>query len=319
MYKILSIDGGGIKGIIPAALLATIEETTGKKIVDHFDLIAGTSTGGILALGLGLGFSARELLALYMDNGDKIFRKPLWTKIPFFNNYGIFTTKYNTTPLQGLLKEKFKGKLLGQSKTRLLIPAFDIIKNDICVFKTSHDKRFELDYKIPAEDIALATSAAPVYFKPHKTINGNTLVDGGILANNPTLLAVIEGIGVLNWPAERIAVLSLGCSEEVPWYGKLAQKRPGLLRWRLALMDLFFNGQSAVSLGGAKLLLGDRKNERIVRISANVPYNLLGLDKVSMREQMAGLGYEDARQNIEKIRELFFASPITQFEPFHKL
>jgi hypothetical protein len=278
MFKILSIDGGGIKGIIPASCLASIEEATGEKIVDHFDLIAGTSTGGILALGLGLEFTARELLSLYMDNGDKIFKKQIWTKIPFLKNYGIFSTRYDTEPLHHLLREKFKGKLLGQSKTRLLIPAFDIIRNDICVFKTAHHERFEMDYKIPAEDIALATSAAPVYFKPHKMLSGKSLVDGGILANNPTLLSVIEGIGVLGWPAEEISVLSLGCSDEMPMYGQLAKKTPGAVDWgRLGLVDLFFNGQNAASLGGAKLLLGDRTDERIRMTSCEFSQGMLSM------------------------------------------
>lgn len=320
MYKILSIDGGGIKGIIPASCLARIEETNGGKIiVEHFDLIAGTSTGGILALGLGLGFTAREILALYMDNGDKIFKNPIWTKIPLLKNRGVFSTKYDTKPLQKLLKEKFQGMLLGQSKTRLIIPAFDIVRNDICVFKTAHHERFEFDYKIPAEDIALATSAAPVYFKPHKMLNGKSLVDGGILANNPTLLSVIEGIGVLNWPAEEISILSLGCSDEMPKYGELSQKTPGAISWGLGLVELFFNGQSASSLGGAKLLLGDRTEERILRISPKISHGVLGLDTVTKREEMAGLGYEEARQNLEKIKIRFFDSPVAKFEPVYKL
>jgi hypothetical protein len=255
-----------------------------------------------------------------MDNGDKIFKKPIWTKLPFLKNYGIFSTRYNTEPLHNLLREKFKGKLLGQSKTRLLIPAFDIVRNDMCVFKTAHHERFEMDYKIPAEDIALATSAAPVYFKPHKMLSGKSLVDGGILANNPILLSVIEGIGVLGWPAEEISVLSIGCSDEMPKYGQLAQKTPGAINWgRLGLVDLFFNGQNAASLGGAKLLLGDRTDERIFRISTKVSHGILGLDTISKREEMAGLGYEEARQNLEKIKERFFSSTVAKFEPFHNL
>ena len=115
MFKILSIDGGGIKGIAPASFLANIEERTGKKIIDYFDLIVGTSTGGIIALGLGLGFSAREILSLYIDNGEKIFKKQFFLKSLF----GVRTPRYNSRVLQTLLAEKFKGRLLGQSKIRL--------------------------------------------------------------------------------------------------------------------------------------------------------------------------------------------------------
>ncbi len=225
MYKILSIDGGGIKGIAPASFLATIEENTKKNLTDYFDLIVGTSTGGIIALGLGLGFSAREILSLYMDNGNKIFKKNC-----FFTRKtaGIFSPKYNSGSLRELLRDKFKGRLLGQSKVRLAIPAFDIVQNSVSIMKTSHHERLKVDYKMSAEDVALATSAAPYYFSPHRTMANKYLVDGGTFANNPILLGVIEGLSLLEWPKEDIQVLSLACTEDTPDYSKLAEKNPGL-------------------------------------------------------------------------------------------
>ena len=315
MYKILSIDGGGIKGIAPASLLANIEEKTNKSITDYFDLIVGTSTGGIIALGLGLGFSAREILSLYLDNGDKIFKKQFFLKSLF----GTRSPVYDSTALRTLLAEKFKGKLLGQSKVRLVIPSFDIVNNTVCMFKTSHHHRLQMDYTIQAEDIALSTASAPYFFTPHKTIENRFLVDGGMFANNPTLVGVVEGLSLLKWPKEEIRVLSLGCSEETPEYSKLAGNKPGLLHWRSGLIDLAFNSQSAYSLGAAKLLLDDRDNDKILRISSVLSKGDVALDDIRQSKKLAGMGQENARQHIEKIQSVFLDEKAIPFTPCHAL
>lgn len=315
MYKILSIDGGGIKGIAPVSLLAHIEEKTNKKIIDYFDLIVGTSTGGIIALGLGLGFSAREILSLYLDNGEKIFKKQC-----FFKSLGgILAPVYDATALRTLLAEKFKGKLLGQSKIRLVIPSYDIVNNTVCMFKTSHHPRLQMDHTLPAEDVALSTAAAPYFFSPYETVNHRFLVDGGMFANNPTLVGVVEGLSLLEWPKEEIRVLSLGCSEEIPEYSKLAGKKAGLFQWGLDLIDLAFNSQSSCSLGMAKLLLDDRSNEKILRISSVLSKGDVGLDDIGQSKKLAGIGQENARQYLEKIQNIFLQETVTPFKPFHPL
>lgn len=315
MYKILSIDGGGIKGIAPASLLATIEERTGKKIIDYFDLIVGTSTGGIIALGLGLGFTAKEILSLYLDNGGKIFKRQFFLKSLF----GIYAPKYDSTALRTLLTEKFKEKKLGQSKIRLVIPSFDIVNNTVCMFKTAHHSRLKMDYTMKAEDVALATAAAPYFFAPHKTVENRFFVDGGMFANNPTLVGVVEGLSVLNWPKEKIRVLSLGCSEETPEYSKLAGKRPGLFHWGRELIDLAFNSQSSCSLGMAKLLLDDGEDKKILRISSVLAKGDVALDNIRQSKKLAGIGQENARQYLEKIQNIFLKIKATPFTPYYTL
>ena len=315
MYKILSIDGGGIKGIAPASLLANIEERTNKKIIDYFDLIVGTSTGGIIALGLGLGFTAREILSLYIDNGDKIFKKQCFFKSLF----GVRTPVYNPTALRTLLTEKFKGKLLGQSKIRLVIPAFDIVNNTVCMFKTSHHPRLQMDYTMQAKDVALSTAAAPYFFPPHKTVENRYLVDGGVFANNPILVGVVEGLSMLEWPKEEIRVLSLGCSDDIPEYSKLAGQKSGLLHWGSGLIDLFFNSQSSCALGMAKLLLDDESNDKILRISSVLPKGDVALDGIRQSDKLAGIGQENARQYIAKIQSIFLDEKAAPFTPYHTL
>ncbi|HTE91351.1 MAG TPA: patatin-like phospholipase family protein, partial [Terriglobales bacterium] len=129
-FRILSIDGGGIKGVFPAAFLASIEETLGgMPVSSFFDLIAGTSTGGIIALALGLGLRANEVLEFYIRYGPSIFPRtsPWWVLRP---------TKYDAEPLRTALGEIFGSRLLGASKYRLLIPSFNATTGRIHIFKT---------------------------------------------------------------------------------------------------------------------------------------------------------------------------------------
>lgn len=194
MFRILSIDGGGIKGAFPAAFLCALQEALSGSIADHFDLIAGTSTGGIIALGLGLGLSPFEILKFYTASGTAIFpASQKWsTRIRHY-----FTAKYSSDPLEEALKSAFRDRLLGHSRQRLVIPSFSALTGKIYVYKTPHDVRFESDWRKSAVEVAMATSAAPSYFPPYVTPNYIAHLDGGMWANNPTGNAVVEAIGIL--------------------------------------------------------------------------------------------------------------------------
>jgi len=222
-FQILSLDGGGIKGIFSAAVLAAIEEDLNTSVADHFDLIAGTSTGGIIALGLGLGLSARELVDFYLDEGPKIFRNWLglgrlrrWTR-----------SKFRSGALEAALRKRFKEKLLGDSSRRLVIPAYNLGENDVYIFRTAHHSRLARDYKVPAWQVAMATSAAPTYFPCVRSVDSLRLVDGGVWANNPTLVAVIEAHATLGVPLEHIRVFSLGTSDELARRRRSSRRRAG--------------------------------------------------------------------------------------------
>src|SRR5690606_5558965 len=129
MKRILSIDGGGIKGALPAAFLATIEQQTKKRIVDHFDLIVGTSTGGIIALGLGLGIPATDILRFYIERGPTIFGGAAPGFCSRLKHFGrkvrrLIRPKYSPDNLRNALTDVFGERRLGESETRLVIPAY---------------------------------------------------------------------------------------------------------------------------------------------------------------------------------------------------
>lgn len=324
--RILSIDGGGVKGALPASFLATIEEATGERISDYFDLIAGTSTGGIIALGLGIGMPAKEILAFYENEGPSIFNQEIAAN-GFFNSklMNIFSRysskvkhavlpKYDSKELHASLKKAFGHKRLADSLTRLVIPAFDHKRREVHIFKTAHHKRFRLDYKEEIVDVALATAAAPTYLPKHQLSNGVSLLDGGIWANNPVAVAVVEGISVLGWESRDLHVLSIGCTEEplrIP-------ESSGWLSLAFQMADVFMLGQSRGAMGMAKLLmcceLGDQRLQRFQHIAPKGEYEL---DAVSRIPALKGVGASMAREALPIIKPVFFDGKREEFIPYH--
>lgn len=290
-FKILSIDGGGIKGVFPALFLTLLEDelknrTDGKtKIYQHFDLITGTSTGGIIAIALALGIPAKEIYHLYLDNAKNIFgsKKPLFLglKKPFFLGQ-IFNSAHKRNFLENLVRKTFKEAnngtepRLGDCKTNVCIPIYDLIQGNPSVLKTKYHPAFERDYHIPAYQAAMATSAAPTYFNPYtseyKDLNGTTKdfvnkVDGGIMANNPTLVAFLEAIKAFKVDMSQLEILSLGTGYKKFTDGN-SRKRWGLHYWmvknkRKRLIELFMQSQSQLVANYISLLYqGIDKSEK---------------------------------------------------------
>lgn len=309
--RILSIDGGGIKGVFPAAFLADIEETLPEPIHSYFDLIVGTSTGGIIALGLGLGFRASEILDFYRNYGPQIFggnrfvltlKQALWRK-------------YSHENLRHALEETFGDRLIGHSKTRLVVPSLNIDTGEVHLFKTAHHERFERDYKVRAVEAALATASAPTYFPLFRTSSEFPLVDGGLWANNPVGLAVVEAVGVLGWPRERLKVLSIGCTDEPFDVGRLRKLNIGWL-WATRTVDAFMRGQSSGSLGTAYSLAG---HENVVRINQMVSRKRFALDSAKGITDLCALGKYRARNESAKIKPPFFGVPAEPFTPYRQV
>jgi uncharacterized protein len=208
--KILSIDGGGIRGIIPAILLAAIEEQKGKPIHELFDFFAGTSTGGILTLLLNKPdpVPANKLADIYNGDGAKrIFKKNFLTGATYiFKN-----AKYDKSGIEGVLAEKFLNTKMGESLKPVLITSYETECRSATFF-TNYDKRYmDLYFR----DVARCTSAAPTYFEPKKLEEKGTFVDGGLAVNNPAMSAYVEVLKLLRKqgidPAtKKIILVSLG-------------------------------------------------------------------------------------------------------------
>jgi hypothetical protein len=219
-FRILSMDGGGIRGVFPVTVLAELERRHcgGQRIGSYFDLIVGTSTGGILALGLGAGRTAGELQQLYVERGHEIFperKRSLAGRLrTFFGGLSQWVVyRYERDAVAALLTEKLGDKLLGDSLNRLCIPAFDGKHSEVFVYKTPHHADYKFDRFEKMVTVGLATSAAPTFFQPLKH-GGYQLVDGGVWANNPIMLGVIEALICFDLDPTMIDVLSIGCGDD---------------------------------------------------------------------------------------------------------
>jgi hypothetical protein len=314
--RILSIDGGGIKGVFPISFLAAIEQSVGGSIADYFDLIVGTSTGGIIALGLGLGLRAENLLEFYQDFGSHIFQR----KWPIGIMGWLVRAKYDGKPLRDALSAVFGSKKLGESVKRLVVPSFNIDTGEVHVWKTAHNPRLERDYLHPVVEVALSTAAAPVYFPIHVLRSGEPLIDGGVWANNPVAIATVEAIGVLDWPASDLRILSLGCTTAPLDFYRTKKHSLGLLGWgwRGKVIDVIMRAQSESAIGMVQHLLPDRHN--LVRISPTVHENRFGLDRVGEINSLRGMGNSEARKALPHLRPIFFEKPVlNDFVPFRKI
>lgn len=258
-FKILSLDGGGIKGIYTAHLLQKCEQTLtgGRPLAAYFDMIAGTSTGGIIALGLGLGRTSEEIVSFYGTDGRRIFPPypTSWWGKCWRTVSSIFRPLLNHQELEAALRHRFRDDALGQAYPRIVIPAFMMPKTEIAVFKTDHHPDFRNDHAAPAWRVARATSAAPTYLKGHEhSESGQIFIDGGVWANNPVMIAMVEALSSYDISIGQIEVLSIGTGNQ-PF--ELSRNRvfAGLLAWRAVVKAaMFLTTDNATSQ--AMLLLG---------------------------------------------------------------
>lgn len=295
-FQILALDGGGIRGLYTASLLAALEKGLGSRVVDHFDLIAGTSTGGIIALGLALGKSPEDLAAFYRDDGPSIFPRPKGVRAWFRHLRGV---KYDAVALEVALRREFGEQRLAECSRALVIPTYNLDKDKPVVLKTPHHPEFWADPEIEAWKAALATSAAPTYLPATAEIRDCRHVDGGVWANNPALAGVIEAHRFLGVPLGAIHVLTIGTGSVVKDRSE-ALSRGGLWAWRSDGADVLLRAQSEGAQNQVRLLLGD---ERVMRINPAVPLTWGDLDVI--RREFSGHGQEDAKTHLAEITKRF--------------
>lgn len=267
-FQILSLDGGGLKGLFSAAILAELERDLGVSIIDHFDLICGTSTGGLIALGLGAGLSPAEIVDFYVEHGPRIFPRRTWLR-------QVFSAKHRPEPLRAALKGIFGDRVLGESKKRLVIPSYSLDVDDVYVFKTPHHPRLRRDGSELMVEVAMATAAAPTFLPVFKLRN-HRLIDGGVWATNPTLVGVAEAISMLGIAPKAIHVLSLGTTDAVS-ANKKSLDRGGFFHWAGPGVKILLRAQSLGTFHAAEHLIGA---DHIERIDHKVPDRLFDLDRL---------------------------------------
>jgi len=245
MKKILSLDGGGIRGIIPATILAHIEKRTGKNISRMFDLIAGTSSGGVLAMALCKGspkgkpvYSAEQLIEFYEKRGSEIFSRSLWKEVS--SVAGIIDQRYSHEPLEKVYDQYFKKTRLSASLTKVLVSTYDIENRRPCFFKSWKPDTG----RVLMKHAARATSAAPTYFEPAIVKLGKkrlALIDGGVYLNNPSMSAYSEAKKLFP-RAKSMLLVSIGSGALSRPISYDDAKDWGLINWARPILSIITDG-----------------------------------------------------------------------------
>ena len=254
--RVLAIDGGGIRGLIPALVLTELERRAGRRVFEMFDLIAGTSTGGILACALCAPdpLPASELVSLYEDEGPKIFDRSLFQRIR--SAEGVLDEKYDDAALDRALERFLRDKLLSEARPDLIVPAYDTALPGPYFFKTSKARATPETDDFPLSVVARATSAAPTYFEPVE-LDERALVDGGVFAVNPAMSAFAEVLKEVD--AREVVLLSLGTGQHTRKRSFDEIKDWGVAKWARPILEVVFDGVSdAVDYQLDHVLGGDR-------------------------------------------------------------
>ena len=313
-FRILSLDGGGIKGTFTASVVANLENMAGTPLAPYFDLITGTSTGGIIALALGSGLSGSEILEFYMKKGPQIFPSTGMHQRLQHTMKHLVRPKHSSEVLKKHLVEVFGKKLLGESGSRLVIPCFDCNAGRVQLFKTAHHARFVQDYKMPTVDIALATSAAPTYFSVFTSQDGQSFLDGGVWANCPVLVGLLEAIYVLRINPLDIDVLSIGTTD-APFDITGRRRIGGILSWSSTIVAVLMQAQIDAAVAQAQVVTG----RRLLRIDAIARKGRFRLDDARQIAELSGLGAYHAKQMFEAVADRFLDTPADPFVPIHKI
>ncbi len=258
-FRVLSIDGGGVRGVFAAKMLELIETKLGIDIRNTFDLIVGTSTGSIIAAAITIEYGLTQLVDDYLKNAPEIFRKRL-------NLH--FRSKYDLTPLENFLHDRLGDVKLGEIEKPLILNATNVSVGDVYVFKSSYQERqrggdYVRDGRVPLYKAVLASCAAPTYFDPID-INGTLVCDGGIWANNPSLVGYTDAIR--NFQSKNIKILSLGTGKAKQVYRQ--SKRWGFLSgWkRSKLVEFMMSCQTRFPQNVLNLI----DSEKILRIDTEI-------------------------------------------------
>lgn len=312
VVKILAMDGGGIRGIIPAIVLAEIERRTQKPIAQLFDLVAGTSTGGIIALGMVTPdingqpkYNAKDILSLYEDRGKDIFtQSSVWRRIKTVGSW--IDKKYLSYGMDTVLADVFGETRIADAVKEVIIPSYEIEKRMPYFFK-SHYAKQGLRHNYLMREVARATAAAPTYFSPIKIeippgasaeTGTHTFIDGGVFANNPSMCAYVEA-QTLFPDADDYLVVSIGTGELLESYGYQEAQYWGTANWIQPLFSIVFHGNGAIADHQMQMLLPPSPDgeHRYFRFQTEMHQDNTAFDEVS-------------EANLESLKELAYKNII---------
>lgn len=273
---LISIDGGGIRGLIALRILKTLEKAAGAPIARRAHVFAGTSTGGIIALGLASGMSVDALIKLYEDHATTIFSRGLSKRLTSL--FGLADEKYSSAPVEELLHSIFKDKTLRSvRRNEVVVTATNITTRKLHLFSSYYAKK-DVNDDYPLRYAARATSAAPTYFEP-VNFHGEALADGGLIANNPALITAMHIKKLYGWQGlENLKVISLGTGNHPTGVTHQQAKGMGALLWAAPISATIMQASSDMDDFTMKYLYHDMNS--YIRLQPELPREI-DLDSVS--------------------------------------
>lgn len=316
-FRVLSLSGGGIRGLYTASFLARVEELSGRRLIDHFDLIVGTSTGGLIALALGLGNPVASIRDFYKDNGPAIFPAGRLRRILGRGKQVVYP-KHDQRVLCELVKKCVGAeRLLGDSRCPLVINTFHAAGGKPMCFKTRHHADFVDNHKMKAWEVAMATSAAPVFYRAFEADNGTDYIDGGVWANCPVLVGAIEAIDRFDIPRQEIEILTVGTTK-TPFRIPSAARRGG------ALHNVSMVNRTTVNL----LMEANRRAAMFMALRLLRPQAILEIDRdldnggIEMDDarpqtlrDLQSLAEDDAKTHVQAVTARFLNAPRRPWVP----
>ncbi|WP_223699941.1 CBASS cGAMP-activated phospholipase [Sutcliffiella deserti] len=297
--KILCIDGGGIRGVYAVAILQAMEEEYNQPISELFDLIAGTSTGSIIAASISIKMDMSKVLNSYKKFGEKIFVRQA--------KFGLFKSIYSDKYLRKFFYQAFGERTLGDISSPLLIPAVNVTKGRPYVHRSNYGNKDTKDLSVKLWDAVLSSCSAPVYFPPNNIDNHYLSIDGGLWANNPSMVCITEALDYFKIGLSDINILSIGTGLQTIDFTINENKYWGVKQWlpfRLPsmkvtpkLLDLALQLSSESVSYQCEHLLGRQYLRVNKELNAEVPF-----DEVSSMDKLIHLGkqsYEEQKAVIK--------------------
>lgn len=289
-FKILSLSGGGYRGLYTAEVLKELEnhlkaQNPNDCIANYFNLITGTSIGGIIALALAYEIPAEVIAKIFDDKGEEIFKKQ--------SCIGMFKAKYNSDILKNILVNWFGDTLIGDLKHPVAIPSINYTTGSPVVFKTPHHKDFKRDWRQKIVDVALAASAAPTYFKRHR-IGNSEYIDGGLFANNPSLIGLHEADKFFECSMIEVKILSIGTLSSKKTINPETNKKGGLTDWGEGKFYEAAQNIMDITLSSQQLFLNQIVRHRIGN-------NLVVIDNILTESSSSYVGLDKATDSAKEI------------------
>ncbi len=294
-FRILSIDGGGVRGVVPAFFLSEYERLVGHQCAEEFDLLVGTSTGAIIACGLALGISARDLVEFYVRDAPKVFSWPFYLRPQLAKAmYKMVRPSYSLTTLREALDVAFGKRYLSNVRTELRITVVDVGAGESHVFRSS-----DRNHKGFSAAAAVSCScAAPTYFDCG-VVGGMHYVDGGLWANNPSMVAISEAVRIMgSFRPKELRLVSLGCGGMEFYLHAAKMAKAGLIRWGVEVLPLMFEAQASATSSYLEWML---PTENYFRINPRLPEQLVSLDNRNVIPELVSCARRLSNRYVEEL------------------